>query len=362
MANNNDDSLPDLDHFGNDNSYQSIDEIIAEDQKEKEADKKNRKKEKNSSRLKIIGLSMSAVALIGLLGVGIATWNPLSNNNEKNGNDDKNMVSISATPNDDSSSSNKNKDGSIDDEDQDFYMEDGKYYPTKVPEWSKKEYNDSGRNLSDYKNDVINSFNTLEFYNAANTLPSESSGYTSDKSKQTLDDGSLNPYYSFWTSEVFDSEVGSYLERLLNPTFGGWQLYQYPAYPGNKDFDLSLVSDMFTSKWMNDNANKQMSDYVPVYADWNGDNYGGNNNLLDSGPRWYGEVESTETKFTYDDSTQNYNVHMVAHVKFTAWSKDQSKLEKNGTLTLDLVPNANNENTSTKNRVLISNATLKVDG
>ena len=151
----------------------------------------------------------------------------------------------------------------------------------------------------DYKTQTSNEGNTQKFLEtirtsieagkldngtlalASSTLPSEAAGYTSDQDKVTLEDGSLNPMYAYWTKELFETEVGTTLERLLNPTFGGWENYQYSEYQANTQFDTSIISDMFTPNWLEANTGKPYNEYVPVMADWGSDNYGGGYNLTD---------------------------------------------------------------------------------
>ena len=252
----------------------------------------------------------------------------------------------------------KNEDGSVDTSD-DFWKEKGKETPVKTKEWTKSEYSEEA--FTKDKGIILTTAmdSSTPGGTDATLLPSESAGFTSDVSKEYLNDGTINPDFSYWTAEVYQAEVTSHVERLLNPTYGGWSKFQYPAYPGNSSFELNTVSDMFTTRYLNENSENPFSDYIPVYADWNGDNYGGENQLLESGPRWYGTLDTVSSDFTYDDATQQYTVKYAADVTFTAWTTDESKLEKKGKLELTFVANVNGANASS-NRVLIDNAKLTV--
>lgn len=252
----------------------------------------------------------------------------------------------------------KNEDGSVDTSD-DFWKEKGKETPVKTKEWTKSEYSEEA--FTKDKGIILTTAMDSSTPGGldATLLPSEAAGFTSDVSKEYLDDGTINPDFSYWTAEVYQAEVTSHVERLLNPTYGGWSKFQYPAYPGNSSFELNTVSDMFTTRYLNENSENPFSDYIPVYADWNGDNYGGENQLLESGPRWYGTLDTVSSDFTYDDATQQYTVKYAADVTFTAWTTDESKLEKKGKLELTFVANVNGANAS-GNRVLIDNAKLTV--
>lgn len=231
----------------------------------------------------------------------------------------------------------------------------------------------------DYKTQTNNEGNTQKFLEAirtsieagkldngtlalaSSTLPSEAAGYTSDQDQVTLEDGSLNPMYAYWTKELFETEVGTTLERLLNPTFGGWENYQYPEYQANTQFDTSIISDMFTPNWLETNTGKPYNEYVPVMADWGSDNYGGGYNLTDVA-RWYGQIQTSSIDFNYNEETQQYTAVYTANIKYTAWTKDQKTVERTGTLTLNLVPAASQQNSNgSSHRVLIDSATLKVD-
>ena len=252
----------------------------------------------------------------------------------------------------------KNEDGSVDTSD-DFWKEKGEETPVKTKEWTKSEYSEEA--FTKDKGIILTTAmdSSTPGGTDATLLPSESAGFTSDVSKEYLNDGTINPDFSYWTAEVYQAEVTSHVERLLNPTYGGWSKFQYPAYPGNSSFELNTVSDMFTTRYLNENSENPFSDYIPVYADWNGDNYGGENQLLESGPRWYGTLDTVSSDFTYDDATQQYTVKYAADVTFTAWTTDESKLEKKGKLELTFVANVNGANASS-NRVLIDNAKLTV--
>ena len=196
---------------------------------------------------------------------------------------------------------------------------------------------------------------------SASTLPSEEAGFTSDQNKVTLEDGTINPMFSYWTKENFETEVGTAVERLLNPSFGQWENYQYPEYKANSEFDISTISDLFTNNWLESNTGKPYSEYVPVMADWNSDNYGGTYNLTDVA-KWFGKVQSSTTEFHYNSETQQYTATYTANVKYVAWTKDQKTVERNATLTLNLVPAASQQhNNGSSHRVLIDSATLKVD-
>lgn len=351
MGTNDNNSSP-FDLNDDNNSSQSLEDIIAEDNKAKSDEdaiiNKDRRKDL-TKKTSIIGGSVLAVCLIA---GSLFFINPFGGD-QNVGENDKKMTSI-----DDKRTTKIDTDGEegvvTDDE---FYREKGKYFPTKVEKWQEKPHNE--QNEKDLNKSITKTESTTSLGIDANTLPSESSGYTSDDSKEYVD-GGINSDYSYWTYEVFTSESGEQIERLLNPTFGDWSRVQYSSYPGNKYLEFNKLKDMFTNDWVNKNKDKKYSEYVPVFADWEGNDYKMGDKLLSSGPRWYGEVTDSTSEFKFNDNTQQYVVDVKADVKFTAWSKDQSKLEKTGTLTLKFVSNEDSKNDSGY-KVLIDNASLKVD-
>lgn len=363
-----DDELPD-DPFGSE-SERSIEDLIREDQELSDAEDAILNDERKAGRTKKIVAACTGVLVLGGVVTAAFMYNPFGGS-QTVGEKDPSTISNSSDngggeavdPKDSFAGTN------ISEEEQDkiaprveqgetFYQTEGNEFPVETEEWQQSSYDPSV--LSESRGPILYSTNGSGLKTDSGVLPYEAAGYTSDDSKQRLEDGSINPAYSFWTAESFTAEVAVMQERLLNPTFGGWGLIQYPAYPGNTSYDSDILGDMFTPDFHNRNADKQFSEYMPIYADWNGDNYGGNDSLLETGPRWYGEITNSVYEFVWNDSKNAYDVNVTADVKFTAWAKNQSKLEKNGKLTLKLV--ANTEDTQdTGHKVLIDDASLKVE-
>lgn len=341
-----------------------MDSILSEDTTENGdilAQEKAKKKKRNT-----IIIAGSAVAVVAALATTAFTVGPLGGD-QKVGTTP--LTSVSATPTPSASASKSSEESEKArraalaketlDTSADFWLQPGKEYPVKLEKWQMKPYVTQKSDPNTVKQ-VLNLYSSTGIASAAGTLPSEASGYTSDSSKEYLEDKSINPMFSYWTQESFERQVETYTERLINPVFGGWDRNQYSAYPGNRDFDVTNISDMFTDRWKTENASKKYSEYVPVYADWDGNDYGMKDRLLASGSRWIGQVSESSSDFTYDETKQQYTVKMTTKVTFTAWDKDANKIEKKGTLVLDLVSNADNENSS-KNTVLIDGATLTMD-
>lgn len=351
-----DKELPDIFALDESDKELSLDEIIAADANDDEAEDKLINSARRKSKARRIALFGGTGALAAAVTAGFLFFTPFGG--DLNFNKDAHTAPISTSEPTASENKSLKEIQSTEDTSEDF-AKDSKKYPVPLKEWQIKSYKD--QDADSLKKDILTSLSGSEINSSGNVLPSEGSGFTSDDSKETLEDGSLNTRYSYWTAELFQSEVGGYLERLLNPTFGGWEMYQYNGVGSSGYFDTSIISDMFTDKWLTENANKKTSEYVPVFADWNANDYGLGDKLLTGGSRWIGTITSSDTVFTYDAEKLQYSVDLTAQVKFTAWTKDQTKLEKNGTLTLHLVANADNLNAS-KHKVLIDSANLKMEG
>lgn len=350
-----DKELPDIFGFDESDKELSLDEIIAEDANDDAAEDKLINSARRSSKAKKVSLIAGTTVLAAAVTAGFLFFTPFGG--DLNFNKDANLAPISAPEL--NSNLGKNIVQPPEDTTEDFAKDSSKKYPIKLKDWQTKPHTEQeGDSL---KKDILTSLSGSEINSSGNTLPSEASGFTSDSSKETLENGSLNMRYSYWTAEVFQSEVGGYLERLLNPTFGGWEMYQHNGVGSSGYFDTRLISDMFTDRWLSENANKPTSEYVPVFADWKANDYGLSDKLLTTGSRWIGTLKSSHTAFTYDPEKLQYSVNLTAQVKFVAWTKDQTKLEKNGTLTLHLVANADKLNGS-NHKVLIDSANLKMEG
>lgn len=230
--------------------------------------------------------------------------------------------------------------------------------PFKVADWQKETF--SAKNTNTLLKDAVKTDSGSNLAVSSGTLPSEAAGFTSDPSKAQLSDGTINPMFSYWTAEQFSGETRLILERLLNPRFGDWMMYEWGDSDANHRFNVQQFSDIFTARFMNGNAGKPYSEWVPVFADWNSNDYGMSKVLLVGGAsRWFGQVTSSSTSFVYNDTTKQYTANFKANVVFTAWTKDQKKVQKHGVLTLKLVSNADNLNSS-NNRVLVDGGSLKV--
>lgn len=190
-------------------------------------------------------------------------------------------------------------------------------------------------------------------------LPSEAQGYTSNPKDATDKNGLPNPNFSYWTAELFTDQSTLITNKLLNPVYGGWTKYQYASAGAAKNFDVSMLGDVFTAKYGKQLQKNKAA--TPVYADWKSNNYGMGGTLLNSGgPRWVGEITDANIVFNYDKKILGYTADATYKIKFTSWTQDQKKVTKNGVLKVKFVP----DNSAVENphsfRVLIDSGSLSV--
>lgn len=205
---------------------------------------------------------------------------------------------------------------------EDFATKEGTFYPVKyIPEELE-----SSQELSDEEKQqvILQNFSSLLFGKTG--LPSMTTGFTSNVSEEFLDDGTLNPRYSYLTDEYFSYSVGHIATLMINPHYGEWVDAQYPNNKGGEPL---------YRKYLASNLLEKTSNETFLFEDVNDDNYGGLE-LLDYNSRWMGRPTDVFVDLTFDDKTKSYSGQVIIDVKYSAWLKDQSVAEKNGTLTLNI--------------------------
>lgn len=349
----------------------SLEQLIAEEKVEKDRQNgildKRKKENKRRKFLVVVPLVSVAVLLIG----GVAIYDPFAQNLRwaQSADDGKNV--------DGENDSNSAYQGSISGE---WWEADKQKFPVEVPPWTDDEaisntkdgIEEAPEEKTDGDEGNVNTSlerftreNTLQKqYDAVNKtysgttlsqlaiiLPSIEGGFTDDTTKAVNEDGSLNGNFSFWTRELFIGEVGSMLNRLMNPVFGGWQT----ASEGSADDATKVkLGDLFTSQWLAANGADALpivtSSKAPIEVDY----------LPSGGTRWVGTITpgSETLNFTYDRGLKGYVVDYSADVTYSSWQQDKKVASFNGKISLKLVPNSQDQNPSSGNRVLISEAAL----
>jgi len=226
-----------------------------------------------------------------------------------------------------------------------WWQEPENQFPVDVPEWSKTIYNPENAETSQK---AYESFFGTNVGMVGTGLPAESTGFTSDLSKQFLEDGSKNPDFSYWTDKVFTTEVGLMIERLTNPVFGGWVDSQFltEAVP-------TSLNDLFTQRALEEMRNTQTR--YPILLDTLDED------LVEGGTRWVGQMEKFEVTLSFNAMTGQYQGLAKVDILYTSWTKDKKKVTRSAVLTLNLVSNAGNSGNDSDNRILIDGSVLAVN-
>lgn len=306
------------------------------------------------STTKKVALGVAGVLVASAAGAGVWLLGP---GGGFQGNDTRNPGVVS-TPTD--TSTGKSNPAVKTDAGATFWRgESGPIWPIQLNDWERR-----AASISSDKKALVGQVNqkyaASELYSTAQTLPSKATGFTSDPKASTNADGTINPRFSFLLAEDMQYLVASDLEFFVNPAFGDWVNMQYAANKPSQKFQLGLVAGKYSRQAMNTYKDTPFREWVPIYADWDANNYG-QANLLAEGPRWMGKVMGTKTDLKYDQATLQYNAHVVAEVLYTAWLQDGNTVTKKGEITLDYVTNSENPNALDR-KMLISKSSLKLTG
>lgn len=246
-----------------------------------------------------------------------------------------------------------------------FWMDNP--YPIKKPEWLSKslyalEMEMNHEEFAQFKSEVAKTFLTIDGYASdLNALPSRETGFVDDMDKALDENGNLNPMFSYWTAEGFNETVGFALEQFVNPEFGRWADYQNANNDNNNvnnnDNFIYTFKGLFDPKYIEEMKDTKPSEWIPVYADWNNNNYGMADQLIEDGTRWMGTVDTTDVELSYNEATQRHTAKVTAKVTYSAWSNNQQKLTKNGTITFNVV-----SGDDPTHRYLVRDTKLEIDG
>lgn len=246
-------------------------------------------------------------------------------------------------------------------------------YPAKVPDWTKQPYSLellADQEFLEQAFEFTEDFQEFQTYVAG--MPSSVSGdwedapkaYTNDASLEYLEDGTLNPQYSYTLQEDYLQAYSVYLQRLINPIFGDWYLAQGGnGTPMKTNAYFNGLVDMFSNDWWESNIEYDV-DYsaIPVMADWEGDNFGGLE-LAEVVPGRYGVfygVVDEERQVTADslgmDERGAEIIKISTPIIYSAFGQNDELIELKGMLNLTL--ESNEDIFNIHNRVVISHAEL----
>lgn len=207
-------------------------------------------------------------------------------------------------------------------------------YPVELPSYLKSEW----KLLSDEdKKSLRDSQDENLFGDLTSGYPSEEGGFTSDKAKIFDDEGFPNIYYTTITKESIKYNVLSYLNRLINPIYGGWTEFQYGKEHKSSELNESIYKDMFSSSFIEKNKNN-----MPFFTDKEANNYGyewieTKDNVY---PRFIGIVDGIsdiETDDSMNKITVTSSVSLYGNTK-------KEKITKKYKITMTLITNDESEN------------------
>lgn len=362
----------------NENEFPDLEALIAEENRDKSRENKEiRKRHGKEKRKKLLIFIPTGLVVVGLA-VTLLVYNPF-------GSGSNGKAEPTATPTASTGTGTPVANGK-----QEWWQKDDNKFPVDVPKWTTKaaptnhqelpertdddsdsEEESNNTSAQDKYEELLNdrfgresdalqklyedSQRTYEgeaLANAAVQLPSREGGYTDDVDKRELEDGSLNPVFSFWTREGFTGEVGVLFNRLLNPVFGDWQ---NASENGADQGAMDTLSDLFTSEWLNNNSPGNLPIVTTENAPISDVDY-----LPEGGVRWVGVIDpaSESWNFVYDQELKGYSVTYSAKVTYSAWKQDKGVVSFDANLELHMIPNSLGQNTASGNRILIDKASL----
>ena len=237
--------------------------------------------------------------------------------------------------------------------------------PLKLASWQTKSVNSQMNNgqMSNELNSAIQNWIKKDSSLTNTTrasFSSEKNGFTSDKSKAENSDGTINPKYSYLTTEKVNEQYALTINMLLNPEFGSWNQAQYSDNGGKSSKTLGNLQPLFTDSWWKSNVSKNDYSKLPVYADWNANDYHGRKFADKSNGRWFVSLTSESISPITKNDGSFKELDITDKVTFYANGKDGKVMTKKGTLKLTMVENMA-EDDSNSNRLLINQASLTID-
>lgn len=339
----------------NDKLQNMFDDVTNTDVDESSVKKQlmNKKKDKKTVPLIIAGL-----AVVALVGSGIYFAPKFLNNNTSTVTSTEDSSSKTSSSKSTTSSTGTSQDLA------EIYEESET--PIKVAKWVKQPYaNQIVDDPATLKTNAIAAAEDSIFVNTSNGFVSTEDGYTDDVNNATNSDGSQNENYSYQTKENIEYAWSIYSQRILNPVFGGWNTLPWGLGPDLVQTGIQSEDwrSMFTERWWNENIVATGTfNALPIYADWNGDRWGGANVADNAMGIWFGEITSmtSYSEPSSDQYTQAGSVIIInANIQFTAKDPDGKNIVRTGTLYMKLVANMNNTDPLYRN--VIDEVTLTVN-
>ena len=195
----------------------------------------------------------------------------------------------------------------------------------------------------------------------ASHFASRDTGFTNNPDELFSEDGSRNWDYSFVLAEDIEFFFGHNLERLINPVYGDWVDHQYPD---SGLLNIAPLRPMFTEGWWIENIEEGDDSNLPIFADWNDDNYAAyiddDVELISEGPRWVGNVDDYQFELVETFDGRSFALEVEMDLSYTSYTENSGTVELPASLDITLVPNYDNPDLQNY-RLAISSAELSID-
>lgn len=292
---------------------------------------------------KKILIMVSAVVVIALVATGMFFWMRMNNTSDSVPGGERNRSSL-GTSDTDTNPKTTSEGTAIDTQ----FLDS-----TGVPDYYMVLKNDM---TADQKAKADAAAVALAPSNTDSALSSKSANpnLTDDESKAYNSDKTMNPNYSYLTAENVSIQVRDDIERIINPIYGGWSSLQSPSTLKDNATPIAGFSDMFTSSdgkasAVSSATISNASGILPLFADWNGDNFGGK-----YPSRSYLPIVGTAGALncTYNiQGTKDDSISCTTTVTYHAKMGDGSTKDESKQLTLNYKPNYD-DNTGSR-RIMI---------
>jgi hypothetical protein len=263
---------------------------------------------------------------------------------------------------------------------------DGKKLPIVMDEWL---FNPHVNIDNDDKQKITNWSRNTSLLDHTVFMTSKEGGFTNNIDEMWNEDGTVNLYFQYLLREDLEHYMSTYLQRLINPTFGNWEqaqpiLFSQSVFPNRgfylEDDDPNILDDpdnAWRMDWnfpiwrFEDMFTSELWETIETYEDlpikmdiWN---YIGEEILIRedrSDYVWpeffigfFGEVQTDNIKIEVEVIDNSYQVwDFWFPVVYKAFVSENKTTEVNGTLYFQLTPNYfTDEN---PNRLLISDFNL----
>lgn len=202
---------------------------------------------------------------------------------------------------------------------------------------------------------------TAPVYNAITPTFNSGSNTTDDVTQSVGKDGMQNKNFSYLTGDNVKIAYTDITNRLINPVYGDWYKAQFAKNNPKSMKSLNELKTLFSDSWWKSNISSHDYSALPLFADWDADNYGGQS-FKPSVARWYGQITKHVIMPSTDAKTAEFKgINVVDTIKYSAYDKDGDVINKTGTLKMTLIPNHNLNEGMNGNRLVIDSAKLTIE-